>query len=86
MTQAEKLTYSKAKKGDMIFYPMPGVSYKASQAAILEKQPPNAIMLMDVGTQKIHVMSEQQFNEAGFMNVTSEMIVKEVSDGPFINR
>lgn len=80
MTQSKKLTYSKAKKGDMIFYHIPGVSFKATQAAVLDKQPPNAITVMDVNTKNIYFMSKEQFNNNEYMNVTSEMIAKEMGN------
>jgi len=69
------LTYNDVKIGDIIFSPIPGIPWHSLQSVVIDKQPPNTITLRE--RQMVHVVSQEWFDNAGFLPVTNELIAKE---------
>lgn len=67
------MMYQDVKKGDMLFVPTAGVSYRATETCVIDKQEPNAIVLLRAGD-KPRVFSAQEFDEAGFTKLTATVI------------
>lgn len=73
------MLYQDAKKGQMLFIPAVGVSYRKSETCVLEKLEPGAIVLLKVGS-KPKVLSSEEFHSLGYIPLTATIIAADYED------